>query len=232
MELREEILQAEPILDEENLRNLFQLSFLFSQGNEYTQTLLFYWLSQNGYVPSRLPKEIPDSILSIHQPKKHDARYSRAEDSINIRKMWKKISDGVNNYEKNKEEWEKTPKGPFGSIPVFDHGLEYAIGQRMISSDLKFINKGRPGRKPDSQTQPDDQDDPRASFTRRFILQLKPAFHPAYNQMFSAVKERITQLPPHDEVATQLRTVGGMWENYHPGHSFFDTTPTPSLQEA
>lgn len=196
-------------LDERNLRNLFYLSFRYSQGEASIQSVIFRWLSSEKVIkPYFLPEKAPKYILDLQIPEKHVA-----------------VSDkSLYGFE---EMWNILYTTPY--IVKNKNPIEDALVKNMIKRDAYFqVKKNLRAILPNTEpVEPDSPSDPHSSFIRRFGLNGYETGHPAFKKMFAVIGEKILALHQDEsesEEKSPLKTLATKWERNHPGFSFFNTT--------
>lgn len=210
---------------EQKIFDIFTLSFRFSQGVPGGQAQIFQFLSAKGYLDGLvIPEKTPDYAYDVPVPKTHSEKArTRVDNEGDINTAWAYFHIAKEN---------KAHLNHAENLPYILHG--------MLKQDIKFQDKERPGKSiPEGKTvKPDSNEDPHASFTRKYVISKHTTGHDAFNDMFEEIhafmkdpdalasfqtlSEEPSDVPvvvhPLPRAIQELRT---KWEEKHPDYSFF-----------
>ena len=195
---------------EKDLQRLFYLSYRYSQGSAGLQLDLFLDIIHHGFVDtSLLDEQVPDFILSLSPPKHH---IPVGED----------VAKSSHRLEWNhfREVTQQTVKKTDRSDILF----------KMIMSDYLFQERERLGRA-SMWTESDSNQDPHASFLRKYALHGANSGHPAYDELFKSLREMMIDFKLLNNAASiddkdkmgYLFELEKLWEENHPGEIFWDS---------
>lgn len=188
-----------------DLYRFFYLSFKFSQGVPSAQYRIFSWVGTQGFYPDT-PKTLPkDFQEKLKIPLLH--KDPTTMNSPDINREWKK-------------QWEVMGERLADPGSTSSGGFITAITRHMIDSDLAYMFKNRLGRDKDAKfSEPDSDQDPNASFIRRFAIMLKPTGHVVYDKMFLEISKELKD----KSIRKDQKTIdlAKKWEEIHKGHGFF-----------
>ncbi len=208
MEDSPEIQTAPPSNEQKDLKQLFYLSFRYSQGSMDVQDKLFSWLVKNRYIDkNQVTEDTRSFITSITYPGKNHVEDDTVKGSLD--KMWDYLNRADGNYNGN---------------------LEEDIAEGIIRRDLKYLeDEGRPNRNQENLVVPDSQNDPHASFFRKFILHGQSSGHVAFDTLFSSIRQNVNTSQTEEwlKIKDDLQKLSSAWQEHHPDHSFFAPDPTP-----
>lgn len=219
--------------EQQQLKQLFYLSYYFSQGRPFTQERLFDWLIATGHLPlGEITQSIPDFITKTAPPPVHIPK-DVSETGSDLVEVWGKLVDKTNTGV-NLRKKESPQK------------LVEKIALCMIGTDIDYQYTGRPLRDTKASFEPDSNPDPYKSFFRRYSVNLQSTGTEAFDSLFREMA-RLTQrqkpLSPGKEIIysepedleeivdrlglkQSIATLWYKWEQHHPGQSFF-----PQVQE-
>jgi hypothetical protein len=210
--------------NERQLYNLAMQSFRYSQGHVFLQQELFSWMREKQFLDPILPlinAEMPEYIFSLRAPQKHKHE-SEGERKLVVEEFWRKIrfaslitpQDRMTSEERSKK-------------------YEKSILGLMLDQDNKYQTHERQRRNGDEKNVPDSSNDPHASFLRRHAVLGKPTGSREFDALFSDLKPLLwqykkTEYSPYDYsddagLSDKTLILEVLWEQNHPGHSFFPT---------
>lgn len=176
--------------EERKLYDYVYHSFRFSQGDIRIQKELFALMGEKGYLEplrSLIQDEPPSYITSLMYPKKHVEipRMSNEENRLSdISKVWSKLRLGLLLTCPYKEDFNREMR--------IDN-LRIRILEMMLSRDVVYQIAKRPGREKD-RYQPDSNDDPHASFLRKYAVHGVTTGLSEYDSIFAELKPIISSL--------------------------------------
>lgn len=191
-----------PILTEKErkLRDLFRLSFRFSQGSTSAQGQIFKWLKIRGYLDEfEIDKEPPRFILDIRPPRKHPDKSVSG-----------KIVDDDLITETLKYEWDELRKVKYPSTTKTQNDPSTILLLYLINKEAGYQKSGRP----------DDTSDGKYDSPIRNILVLnKPVEHVVYGHLFRDLSPIFNIL--RSKGSGELTVLKRIWEENHPREKFF-----------
>ncbi len=202
--------------EQRELRDIARFSTMFSQGRLDLQKKYFYWLGGNGYLDTlQLPQRPPAFIQEMPIPVKH----------FPIPESQRKEFNEVMYHHLHKIKTQ-TPN----EVPAAERYTDLLgdIAKDLILKDDDYQIKKRHARTEDHMSEPDDANDPHASFVRKYILLGKKTGSEAFDQLFKEVREEIMPdiVAVHQKVdkltirQSQLSRMIRGWEDTHPGEIF------------
>lgn len=218
---REGLENTELTKQQKSVRDLFKLSFYFSQGDPGLQGDILEFLVGKGCFDDIevLPRP-PDYIMEIVAPKKHDATYGDKHDPSRIMTL--------------EEEWKKIYFAKQDKSFDFAEELIDSILFGMIERDLEFQRRERPNRQGSEQVRPDSSNDPHASFVRKHIIYARSTGNDAFDELHRNLAVKLMQCrnasstDPKDILNTQkeLLVLKTEYEKNHPGYKLFPVEKT------
>lgn len=180
--------------DEKKVRDLFLLSFRFSQGNDLAQEEIYYWLQNNNHLKNLpIPRVAPSYILELSVPKDH-GEIKKRKTSREFKKQWEKLYQISNKQERSSD--------------------EQLLASLLVERDLKYQQSRR--RTPVGKTSPvpDSSYDPHVSLVRKYGYKHKSTGCNEYDTMFRALEPYFSKSFYFDEMEER-------WEENHPEEQFF-----------
>ena len=199
--------QNELTEQERRAKDLFFQSFRFSQGSLTLQSDLLKWLVVKGYFDNyNIPATTPEFIKEIAIPKKH--KHIEDDRVAELGKMWSQLRFTNTSYTKQSFSEEE---------------LLSTILPAMIERDRVYQDHERPNRQTSEEIIPDSNNDPHASFVRKYVINVHPTGSDAFDEMHRKLTPMLTKYrnsPPTDR-PKDLSVLAKSWEINHPGHTFF-----------
>jgi hypothetical protein len=204
--------QNELTEQERRAKDLFFQSFRFSQGNTTLQSDLLKWLVVKGYFDNyEIPDRTPDFIKEIAVPKKH--KFVEDDKVQELGKMWSILRFTNTRYTK-----QTTSEGEL--LP--------SILRDMVDRDRMYQDQKRPNRQIAEEITPDSNNDPHASFVRKYVINGHPTGSDAFDELHRNLTPLLTKSrtapyvgPKHNLDKDILLSLSTGWEKNHPGHTFF-----------
>lgn len=200
---------AELTPQEQDLKNLFHLSFFYSQGDIDLQLEYFEWMLRNDLLPQEVFSNPtpPYFIERIKPPKKHFQTAKRDQLST-IKEVWSNIHDIPIGMEEEKTQ----------------QTLRKDMLSKIISLDIHYsTRKPRPRRMQKKDTPYDSINDRRASMFRHYVLQKHPTGHRNFDLLFDDLRNSLTDpsIENDHKIQDAIKRLGIHWENFHPDGKFF-----------
>ncbi len=204
--------------EQKEIKDLFYLSFRFSQGSPDLQNDLLKWLGGKGYFDNiDVPFEPPNYIMQIAVPKKHTEVGGSTNTTFETH--WYELCRA------------KKFKQSFSA-----HKLLGEILDGMIDRDLHYQELERPNKPRSKQVTPDSNNDPHTSFVRKHIVNSQTTGSDAYDDLHLnlnrlLIKYRTSSSADSKDVLftqKEFRSLTKEWEKNHPGYSFFAPKNVPS----
>lgn len=227
-----ETAETELTSEQERIRDLFNGSFFFSQGQADQQKRIMYWLIKNGYLNDiELPAETPDYIHNMEVPGRHQ---EVAPDRVNQLEMMYDVWSNMQYHVQNGSSMEE--------LYYQDHDLVEELTGEMVSRDYLYqTRRPRPGRDDaEGDVVPDSSADVRASLLRRFVLQGESTGMDAFDRMCAEMREFLandialeldtTYTSLQEPRRTAIGALQAAWESNHPGEDFFAGYERPPQQ--
>lgn len=189
--------------EEESLKRFFYLSFRYSQGSNSLQTLFYEFGISNNFIDKKLIKTpCPSYITGIVPPKAHEQQRSKAMAPETIIEEWNKFC-----------ELNET----IGGVSDIDQQeLQRKIVTEFVQVDVLRISNTRKNRqKWTEEIEEDSEKDNGASFVRHIINNPIKTGHPAFDNLFQAIKEKGLF-----ESSERYGSLKEWWEFRHPGRRF------------
>lgn len=209
--------------EQKKIRDIFNGSFFFSQGNADQQNRILFWTIQKGHFAGiDLPIDPPDYILEMTLPPRHVPLDLPPSNQLGL------MYDGFQNM---KHQYDQ--KSSLEERYYQDHDLIEEITGEMISRDFAYqTTKVRLGREPSEQPPPpDSSNDPRASLLRKFVVNGQRTGVEALDKMCAEIREfllddiELERGTIYDSPFEPRRTAIGKlqqeWEKNHPEEKFF-----------
>lgn len=191
--------------EEQNLYWLFYFSYKFSQGQPYNlHGYIFCWLKSNGFL-DKLPEAQPKILELVTPPRRH--KYQALSDvSTDLKVSYHALR--------------------FKPAPIGEKAQElllYEILGGMLLRDILYQNSKRPGCVRRMKVVTDSNYDPHASFVRKYALNGVNTGHSAFDSLFVQLRSSVIAHldDPGYEVTAKLLELKDLWEQSHPGESFF-----------
>lgn len=179
------------------LVKFFYLSFKFSQGMPVLQKDIFAWACrQNVFRP--IPKEIPESLfLKLKPPKSHVELSSNKE---------------------FKDEWQTMASYLSGSNVDVSFDLMERIADNMIGREIGYIKYGkRKNRQDTTVIVADSENDPYASFTRKYGIGGQKTGSDIFDKMFRDITPILSK---NVDLKKRFEDLKKAWEEKHLGLVF------------
>lgn len=199
------------------LINNFYLCFRFAQEDVTLHDSLMKALYiQGGFPKECITQQAPNDILSITAPRVHHEVGKRSIDLTRMRQVRERW-DRLVGFRKEVEE------GIMESLNV------ETILKGMISKDNHYQDHPRPGRKIPYIGPPDTQDDPYASFVRKYVVHGSHTGSEGLNNLFRKLRttldyeytamETMRSIP---NVVIDHEVMKRKWERNHAGKNYFE----------
>lgn len=208
--------------EQQKIRDLFNGSFFFSQGQQDHQKAIMFWLIKKGHLDDvELPTETPDYIKEMPLPKRH-APIDGPANQLDL------MYDTMQNMKYQYDEGTLLEDRYYQN-----HDVVEELSNNLLTRDFRFQTvKVRQGREDAEQpVRPDSFDDPRASILRRFVINGESTRIEAFDQMCAEMRaslandialERETEYASDREPRrTPIGKLQQAWEQNHPGEEFF-----------
>lgn len=187
------------------VRQIFKLSFMHSQGSSSFQPHIFDYMRYFGFLKPMDIDEIPLFLLDIKPPTNHVVQVDASQvDALRFTFIGFKRYLGEN------------PKLMTNYFKPDNHAHYLSAG--LSNFDKRYQNDKRgvpPFTENISIDLYDSYFDPHASFLRRYAVLGHPTGHPGYDQMYKHIAEFIS-----DDLG-YLDDLVKVWEPNHPGGVFF-----------
>lgn len=193
---------------------MFRTSFRLSQGDPDVQEKLIKWLSLDGHLDTvSVPTEMPAYIGGIKLPKRHTTNIEDGAVSANLTGTWNDLV-----------EVKSTPVDPSRRTEIIE-----SIVDEYVSSDMKYVEAGRPGRAAKGPVRTDSEQDPHASWIRRYIILGEPTDVPGFDALHQELRPIIIKAIDNVDVkdtydnlirVRELQEIVTKWQMHHPGETF------------
>ncbi len=179
---------------ENNLQDLYKLSFRFSQGFTAVQENIMLWLVGSHYLNKEDFSQEPDFLKQLKRPRQH----IQIGNESTFTSVWNTISKTV----------EKTE--------VIDLDLiEKELLDGMISAEDEYLRRGRLGREEQEHVIPDSPQDKFGSLIRKYVVFENSTGSHEFDDLMAKLRNI------SDESSDLLNGIAQKWETNHPGIKFY-----------
>lgn len=221
---------------EKDLRDLFYLSYRYSQGYvKFQHYSLERFVRERHIVPDFLTPHIPDYISSIIPPRKHVNLQPQAayDDLVNMWTMFYVSATGATvNEDLPGRIYQKDIDLIMKMKDLSNEDLSLVTLQMMVNADTNYQSEKRPGRSIREDIISDSNNDPHASFVREYVLHGSESGHEAFDALFGELrdmaigfttdKDAYKMDDPYEVLTSDLSSLAALWESNHSGERFWD----------
>ncbi len=189
-----EVGEVNPGKKEDNLQDLYKLSFRFAQGFTEVQENIMLWLVGSHYLTKEDFSHEPEFLKQLKRPRQH-IQIGNENTFVSV---WNTLSKTV---EKNQ---------------VFELDLiEKKLLDGMIFAEDEYLRRGRLGRDEHDHVIPDSPQDKFGSLIRKYVVLENSTGSDAFDDLMANLRNLSNESPD------LLKDIAIKWETNHPGQKFY-----------